>query len=345
MKNMKSTMTLCIIVLSIIAFGCTESIQKEEETPETSPNPIIDVIFDTDANNELDDQHALAYLVMNGETFNVKGVTVNATRNGGNIEGHYLEAMRILELCTVADRIPLLKGADGSFEDIRGNVKSAEFDGSEAVDFIIRTAKQSIEPLTLIAVGKLTNVALALEKSPEIAPKIRLVWLGSNYPEPGEYNQENDVPSMNYLLETKIPFEMVTVRYGKPSGTDAVKVTQEEINLRMPGMGPKSAQPVKGRHGVSFNNFGDYSVNLFEHIDYYGDPPSRALFDMAAVAIVKNPDWAEKTIIPSPIFQDDQWMERPDNPRKIVVWENFDRDRIINDFYSTLENYVLVNQK
>ena len=47
-----------------------------------------------------------------------------------------------------------------------------------------------------------------------------------------------------------------------------------------------------GRHGGAFTNFGDYSVDLFEHIDLYGDPPSRALFDMAAVAIVKNPAWA-----------------------------------------------------
>ncbi|MEZ4826809.1 MAG: hypothetical protein R3C61_11045 [Bacteroidia bacterium] len=33
----------------------------------------IPVIFDTDANNELDDQHALAYLLSNADVFNILG--------------------------------------------------------------------------------------------------------------------------------------------------------------------------------------------------------------------------------------------------------------------------------
>ena len=44
------------------------------------PATRIAVIVDTDANNELDDQHALAYVLLNGDTFKVEGVTVNATR-------------------------------------------------------------------------------------------------------------------------------------------------------------------------------------------------------------------------------------------------------------------------
>ena len=51
-------------------------------------------------------------------------------------------------------------------------------------------------------------------------------------------------------------------------------------------------KPVTGRHGESFNCFGDYSVNLFKHIDHLEDGVTRALFDMAAVAIVKDPSWA-----------------------------------------------------
>jgi hypothetical protein len=39
----------------------------------------IRVILDTDANNELDDQHAIAYLLFNGDYFDVEGITVNKT--------------------------------------------------------------------------------------------------------------------------------------------------------------------------------------------------------------------------------------------------------------------------
>ena len=339
---MKKYCPLLVVLLCLFFQNCRT----------TSPNSIkmtaakIPVIFDTDANNELDDQHALAYLLFNGNTFSVEGVTVNATYNGGNITQHYAEAERILKLCDLYTKIPLLRGADAGFNQIEEHVNTSIFDGAEAVNFIIQKAKAARDqPLVILAVGKLTNVALALKKEPAIAPKVRVVWLGSNYPEPGEYNQDNDTIAMNYVLNTTVPFEMVTVRYGKPSGTDAVKVTKAEVNKHMPQKGPKVAPPVVGRHKVAFDNFGDYSVNLFEHIQYHGTPPSRALFDMAAVAIVKNPAWAKTKQISAPILQNNQWVERPENSRKILIWENFDRDKIMADFYRTMDQYVLVQAK
>jgi len=208
------------------------------------------------------------------------------------------------------------------------------------LNFIIKTAAQIKDTLTLIAVGKLTNVALALEKEPSITSKIRLVWLGSNYPEPGEYNMENDTAAMNYLLNSPIHFELVTVRYGKASGTDAVRVTQKEANDHMPGKGPRIDNPVTGRHGGSFHTFGDYSVNLFNHIDYYGDPPARALFDMAAVAILKNSKWAEYKEIPAPILVNGYWNDRAANEHSIGIWENFKKKEILDDFYSTFETHT-----
>lgn len=321
----------CVFALAVMLLaGCNH------------PDDRMKVIFDTDANNELDDQHALAYLLFSGDVFQVAGVTVNATRNGGDIHEQYKEAERVMRLCDRFGKIPLYKGANGSFEDIRPFVHQQTFDGAEAVNFIIEQAKAVRKgKLILLPVGKLTNIALALEKEPSIASKIRIVWLGSNYPEPGEYNQVNDVPSMNYILEKDVPFEMVTVRYGKPTGTDAVRASAEEIYRIMPGKGPKAAESVTGRHGQAFRNFGDYSVNLFEHIRLHGNPPSRALFDMAAVAIVKNPDWAEQKLIPAPVYENEVWVEKPDNQRKITVWENFSKEAIMADFYHVMENYVL----
>jgi len=140
---------------------------------------------------------------------------------------------------------------------------------------------------------------------------------------------------MNYLLNSPIDFEMVTVRYGKPSGTDAVKITKEEASTLLPGLGPRISTPVTGRHGGEFYCFGDYAANLFEHIDYHGDPPSRALFDMAAVAIVKNPGWAQVREHPAPLFTSGAWIERADNTHKIKIWENFNKDAIIKDFFDS----------
>jgi len=339
-----------VVFLSMgILFACNpesnNSNEKQANSIKKSETPAkIPVIFDTDANNELDDQHALAYMLFSGETFDVRGVTVNATFNGGEIGEHFMEAQRILSLCNVSASIPLYSGSNADFEDIKAYINENEYDGKEAVEFIIEEARiPRDDKLVLLPVGKLTNIALALEKAPDIKNKVRIVWLGSNYPEKGEYNQENDIPALNYILEQDVPFEMVMVRYGKPSGSDAVKVTPDDIAKNMPGVGPK-VQAITGRNGGDFTCFGDYSVNLFENIDLYGDPPSRALFDMVAVAIVKNPSWGETISIPAPTLIDEEWEDRPDNSRKIIIWENFGKEAILADFYNTMNKPVLAKR-
>ena len=186
------------------------------------PDVAIDVIIDTDANNELDDQFALAYLMFSDRDFNIVGITTNATISGGDIDQHTREAANIITLCNKTGVVELVSGVNGSFEDVKETIENPEHDGYKAVDFIIEKARQYSpqQKITLLAIGKLTNVALALQKEPEIADNIRLVWLGANYPEQGEYNLENDIPSMNFLLDnTNISFEMATVRYNRSCKT------------------------------------------------------------------------------------------------------------------------------
>ena len=76
------------------------------------------VLLDTDANNEIDDQHAIAYLLLNGGYFEVEGITVNRTNNGGDIEEQAREADRIIQLCDLAGKISPIHGASGAFEQI-----------------------------------------------------------------------------------------------------------------------------------------------------------------------------------------------------------------------------------
>lgn len=293
----------------------------------------IDVIFDTDANNEIDDQHAIAYLLLSDDVFNTLGLTTNTTRNGGDIKLQTLEARRVTSLVGHPET-PIYEGADGSFEDILPKVGEKEFDGHVAVDFIIKQARKhsAKKPLTVIAVGKLTNVALALAKKPSVAKRIRLVWLGTNYPKPGEYNFDNDIPAVNYVLDSKVPFEITPVCGGTDIGTAFVKVSREYVHENFTGLGPKVKEPVEGRHGGRFACFGDYSVDLFDNVPEL----VRSLFDMSAVAIVKNPDWATPRTIPAPVFQNGAWVERPDNARQITLWEHFNRDAIVADFIATL---------
>jgi purine nucleosidase len=341
---------LAAFVLASAACGSAQE-RPMDQTTATTPDAAlpqkIRVLMDSDANNELDDQHAIAYMLFNGDTFDVEGITVNRTRAGGGIDEHHAEAERVVRLANLSGRVRVEKGASGSFEEIAPTLSQPGYDGEAAVQFIIDRAKAADpRPLVLLPVGKLTNVALALKKDPSIARKLRVVWLGSNYPERGEYNKENDPGSLTYVLdETDVPFEMVTVRYGKPSGTDAVRAPLAEIRSRMARKGPRVSPPVVGRDGASYSTFGDYSISLFEKIALQGNPPSRALYDMAAVAIVKNPAWATPTRIAAPTLAASGWLERPGHSRQIIVWEHFDRDAIMQDFYSTMARATSVAQR
>jgi len=337
--NLAHTVKVLVIALLFIPLLMRCDL-KDESNLSGKNNRIserIPIIFDTDANNELDDQHAMIYLLFSDKVFNVKGITTNATRNGGPIAGHMEEAKRVLQLADKKEMI-LLPGADTTFEAIRTKLNSEHYDGYQAVEFIIKESRKASpeKPLTLLPVGKLTNIALALEKAPDIKDKINIVWLGANYPNAGEYNLVNDTSALTYVLEQAVPFEMVLVRYQDKTASQGVEITQAAINKRMPGLGPHIKTPITGRHGGQFSNFGDYSVSLFEYIDYHTPDQSRALYDAVAVAILKDPNWGKSTTIPAPKYINEQWIEQPENTREIVIWENFNREAIIEDFFQVL---------
>jgi hypothetical protein len=69
----------------------------------------------------------------------------------------------------------------------------------------------------------------------------------------------------------------------------------------------------------------------------HGNPPTRALFDMAAVAIVKNPEWASKKEVPAPRLKGIDWVDRPENKNTIIIWENFIREEIVTDLFSLMQ--------
>jgi len=305
----------------------------------------IAIIIDTDTNNELDDQHALAYAFFNAPVFHVLGVTINHTAAAPNtvasVQADYDEAERVMTLCQAIDKIPLKQGAQSNYEDIKSHVHDADFEGQEAIDFIIEQAHtERDQKLILLGIGKLTNLALAFDRDPSIVPLVKVVWLGGNYSErdgaDGEHNLRHDPPSYNAVIESGVEFEMVTVRYNDPSGTSAVAVSVQEIKEKMHGKGPVS-EAVAGRYGGEFSTFGDYSIELF--VKY--TTGTRPLFDMAALAIIKNPEWAEVKEIPAPKLHGAEWSGTFPG-KTIKLWENFDKEAILGDFFETMTHPRLV---
>ena len=88
MKTLRAALAPLLVLLTTACAGL-------------APAPALSltrVLLDTDANNELDDQHAIAYMLFSGDAFDVEGITVNRTRGGGDAEQQAAEAERIVKL-------------------------------------------------------------------------------------------------------------------------------------------------------------------------------------------------------------------------------------------------------
>lgn len=322
---MKKTLTLLLTVMALLMTACTDN--------------RVDVILDTDANNELDDQHAITYLLMNQAQVNIVAITSNATYYGGDAKAQAAEAQRIVDLTgPLGKDVKVIAGANANYETILPHVAEATFDGSDAVQCIIDAARRhsSKDKLLLVPVGKLTNVALAFAKAPDIVKKVRVVWLGSNYPKPGEYNMENDIPSVNAVIDSGVDMEIAIVSSSEGMrGTAEVGITRREMVERVAGKGPR-VEPIEGRAGGTFTCVGDYLLNLFEQCST-DDSYYRSLFDMACLATALHSDWSEAKEIPAPMLEGKVWKERPDNQNTVKILCNFNRDAIINDFVNHLD--------
>ncbi len=330
---------ICIFFIAVITFSCVSKNKKNKDSKKSEKEK-IQLIIDSDANNELDDQHAIAYALFNGDVFNVIGVTVNDTRNGNGIDNQLAEAKRVVKLCNLYNKVPVLKGAEKSFFEIKDSLNQARFDGYEAVNFIIEQARvPRSQKLILVPIGKLTNIALALTKDPSIVPNIKVIWLGSNFPYSGyEYNMDNDTSAINPVIESGVEFEIVVVRNGSPTGTQAVIVKTNRIKNEMPGLGPRISEHVIGRHGGEFNTFGDYSYSLFKHADSFRKG-GRSMYDVCAFAVLKDSLFARYTKSTNSYYKNGDWIENPSFRNEIGVWDNFKADSILNDMFRSLKNY------
>ena len=146
-------------------------------------NPILEtkknVILDTDIGSDIDDVWALTLLLRSPE-FNIKLIT---TATGDTTIRARIVA-KILQADGKED-IPIGIGAPvGDTQCFQENwVKSfdlSKYKGKiykDGVDALINTIMQSPEPITVIAIGPLSNISEALKRQPMIAQKANFIGM------------------------------------------------------------------------------------------------------------------------------------------------------------------------
>ncbi|MFT4417277.1 nucleoside hydrolase [Fredinandcohnia humi] len=185
------------------------------------------VIFDVDTG--IDDAMAIAYS-LNSPELEVEGFTTCF----GNVSVDEATRNTLAVLEKLGKKVPVYAGASKPLyrenrpnfakivhgEDGLGNVldfsPSTTAETKSAVDFIIDEVKKQPNEITILAVGPLTNLALALQKAPEIVSLVKeVVIMGGAVYVPGnktpyaEANIITDPEAAEIVLSSGLPLTMV----------------------------------------------------------------------------------------------------------------------------------------
>ena len=169
----------------------------------------IDVVLDTDAYNEIDDQFAIAYLLKYGERADTKAIYAapfhNAKSTGAKdgMEKSYDEIKKLLGLMNIEKEV--FFGSESYLAD-----EVTPVDSPAARDLAERVMNYTPEnPLYIVAIGAITNVASAILLNPEVAERSVLVWLGGHalhYHDTREFNMKQDFAAARVIYKSGIPF-------------------------------------------------------------------------------------------------------------------------------------------
>jgi inosine-uridine nucleoside N-ribohydrolase len=288
------------------------------EPPTRTPVPMI---LDTDTYNEIDDQFAVVYALISPE-LDVQAVYAapffnkRSTGPADGMEKSYEEILRILGKLEVSPEGLAYRGSRQFISD------PARPEESPAVlDLIARARRHSPRnPLYVVAVGAITNVANALLIEPSILPNIIVVWLGGNghyWPDQREFNYEQDLHASRTIFDSGVPF---------------VQLPCTPVVTHFATTVPEMREHVAGQGAI-----GDYLFEIFR--DYREDQfaRSKVLWDMTAVAWLVDDEWLPSNVVHSPIVTNDYTYSFDDSRHLMRVVYYLDRDPIFRDFFAKLQ--------
>ena len=288
------------------------------------PSGRVDVVLDTDAYNEIDDQFAISYLLRSKERLNTKAIYAapffnnNSTSPKDGMEKSYCEILKLLSLLN--EKVEVFKGAENFLVDEKTPAVSLA-----AKDLASRVKDYSPEnPLYVIAIGAITNIATAILLNPEVAENTVVIWLGGNalhYHDTKEFNMYQDIAAARVVMGSGVPLVQLPCMGVVSSFT----VSKPEIEFWLKGK----------------NRLADYlAENVIKAAESYakGTAWTRVIWDVTAVAWLLNDldKFMDSRIIQTPIptYEGVYSSEYNEHPMRYVY--NIKRDRLMTDLFKKI---------
>ena len=283
------------------------------------------MVLDTDTFNEIDDQFALVYALLSPEAVKVEAVYAapfansRAATPGEGMEQSYDEILRLLERMGPAPEGLVHKGVTEYVGDAKEPRRAA------AVDDLIARARASDpeDPLYVVAIAAISNVASALLAAPDIADRIVVVWLGGHalhWPHTWEFNLRQDIGGAQVLFDCGVPVVLVPCE----GVTTHLASTPAEIERYVEPMGEIGAFLA-----MRFKEYSD------DHLGW-----SKEIWDMAVIGWLVNPDFAPSVVRSTPILTDNATWSEDASRHQMAYVRHLLRDRIFRDFFIKLADFA-----
>jgi purine nucleosidase len=302
------------------------------------------IILDVDTG--IDDALAISYAIRSPE-LEVLGLTTCF----GNVTVEEATRNTLLVLEHLDSHVPVIQGADMPLfrplkaksahvhgEDGIGNTLHShprrEASQGHAAEFMVDQIKKRPNKVTLIAVGTLTNLALAIMKAPEIVHLVeKVVIMGGAVTVPGnvtaaaEANIHADPEAADYVFRSGIPITLV--------GLD---VTMKTL---LPLEKIQSWRDKNTKLSIFLANMTEFYINSYE--GFYPGIGGCGLHDPLAVGVVIDPDFVKTA--PMHVQVDLEGLDsigrtvgdlrdQPAHPANMDVCMEVDAERFLTHFLS-----------
>lgn len=285
----------------------------------------VDMVLDTDAYNEVDDQYAIAYMAASQDKLRIRAITAapffnhHSSSPKDGMERSFREILHVLHLIGF-DRMSSLvfKGA----EDFLPNEKMPS--DSPAAREIIRLAMEHTpdDPLYIVCIAAPVNIAAAILLRPEIVERIVVVWsggVGLHWTDCRCFNGGQNIAASRVLLE---------------SGAPLVLAPGRGVSDRLLTTGPELEHWLRGK-----NAFCDYIIDktIREAEQCFGGKVwSRPLTDVVPVAWLVNGEFVLDRFEPRPTIEYSSYYSfDPRRPMMRYVYY-VKRDELLGDLFGKL---------
>ena len=294
-----------------------EIYQKISKQYKKEENNKVNIILDTDTYNECDDQFALAYLLKSQDKFNIEAITVAPYHHDNNIsiqEGIDKSYNEIIKICNWLNFNTTNKVYKGSTDYITEGYDETNLAVEKIIEIALKNKKTYI-----MAIGAITNIALAIKKEPKILEKIEIIWLGGNsllQDNNFEFNFRQDIEAVKVVFESKVKLTIIPCKNVASNLVTSVWELNNYLNDK--------------------NELCNYLIDRFYNDGCHGIQERRVIWDIAVIAYMINKEWFTSKEISCPNINNDTSYELTTDNHKITMVNYIDVNRVYADLFNKL---------